>query len=66
MGNRIVFTGGVCDTLIELGEKFMHIRPDLKDSTKNIFVFKDSPTFAANLREAIVRQLKEQGKEIYN
>ena len=62
---RIVFTGYVADELMAAGEKFLHARPDLKDTNRNVFVFKNSESFDANLRAAIVLQLEEQGKEIY-
>lgn len=65
MGSRIVFTGFVADELIAAGEQLLHIRPDLKDITRNVFVFKDSVTFQDSFNTAVQLQLTEQGKEIY-
>lgn len=53
---RIIYTSFVADLLIEWGEKFLHIRPDFKDPQKNVFVFKNSPTFTEKLSEAIKKQ----------
>jgi len=63
---KVVFTSAVADELIENGEKLLHVRPDLKDTSRNVFVFANSETFETSLRAAIVLQLMEQGKEIYN
>ena len=57
MKNKIVFTSYVCDLLLQNGETLAHIRPDLKNPHKNVFVFKDSPTFDSNFRAAILVQV---------
>lgn len=61
---KIVFTAFLADYLVECGEKFIHIREDLKYPGKQVFVFKNSKTFEENFKEGIIKQLESQGKEI--
>ncbi len=62
---KVVYTSYVADSLIEKGEAFLHIRPDLKNPNVNIFIFKNSETFESNIKSAIQEQLVAQGKEVY-
>ena len=50
---KVVYTSKVADILISMGEVLSHVRSDLKDPSRNVFVFEDSPTFHENLQKAI-------------
>lgn len=45
---HLIFQSRIADDLVELGENMLYVRPDLKDSTKSVFIFADSPTFNEN------------------
>jgi len=63
--NRVVYTNYVADLLIDWGETFSHIRPDLKYPERNVFVFKNSESFESNLQRAIKIQVKSKGLKVY-
>ena len=59
---KIVFTGFMADKLMAMGEKFSHSRPDLKNPSKNVFVFYNSETFAENMNKIIKEDLESKGQ----
>jgi hypothetical protein len=48
----IVFTSRVADFLVSKGEELLHVRPDIKNPSKSVFVFLNSPTMGRHLDEA--------------
>lgn len=47
--NYIVYISKLADFLIEKGETFLHVRPNLKDPKFQVFVFKFSSTIIQNV-----------------
>lgn len=45
---KLIFSSIAADLLVLKGEELIHVRPDLKDPTINVFVFKPSATFEEN------------------
>jgi len=48
----IIYSPAVADALLIKGEQLLHVRPNLKNPSENVFVFVNSPTMREHLKEA--------------